>query len=72
MIGIAGALIFQPLVGYLADVTGGDFRAALTTVPVCAGLAALIVLFLPEYRHPDHEPGARGPADGADRGTGRR
>ena len=62
MIGIAGALIFQPLVGYLADVTGGDFHAALTSVPVCAGLAALIILFVPEYRHPEHQPGARGPA----------
>lgn len=61
MIGIAGAMIFQPLVGYLADVSGGDFRMALTVVPLCAGLAALIVLFLPEYRHPDHRPGARRP-----------
>ncbi len=63
MIGIAGALVFQPFVGYLADVSGGDFRLALTTMPVCAGLAALIVLFLPEYRHPDHRPDAR-PPDG--------
>lgn len=62
MVGIAGALIFQPLVGYLADITGGDFHLALTSVPVCAGIAALIVLFLPEYRHPDHRPGARKPA----------
>lgn len=62
MIGIAGALIFQPLVGYLADLTGGDFHAALTAVPVCAGLAALLVLVLAEYRHPEHVPGARTPA----------
>jgi MFS family permease len=61
MIGIAGALIFQPLVGYLADITGGDFRAALTTMPLCAGAAALIILFLPEYRHAEHQPGARTP-----------
>jgi len=61
MIGIAGALIFQPLVGYLADITGGDFHAALTSVPICAGIAALIILFLPEYRHPEHRPGARQP-----------
>ncbi len=61
MVGIAGALIFQPLVGYIADATGGDFHAALTTIPLCAGLAAVIVLFLPEYRHPDHVPGARQP-----------
>jgi sugar phosphate permease len=61
MIGIAGAMIFQPLVGYLADLSGGDFRMALTVVPLCAGLAAVLVLFLPEYRHPDHLPGARRP-----------
>jgi MFS family permease len=65
MIGIAGALIFQPLVGYFADITGGDFHAALTAVPVCAGLAALIVLAVPEYRHPEHMPGARNPAAAA-------
>ncbi|MCT2398569.1 MFS transporter [Novosphingobium mangrovi (ex Huang et al. 2023)] len=54
MIGIAGALIFQPLVGYLADAAGGNFALALGTVPACTALAALIVLFVPEYRHPDH------------------
>ncbi len=59
MIGIAGALVFQPLVGYLADVSGGNFRIALTTVPVCTVLAALLVLPLPEYRHPEHRSGAR-------------
>ncbi len=63
MIGIAGALVFQPLVGYLADITGGDFRAALTTMPVSVGLAALLILALPEYRHPDHRPGARTPQE---------
>lgn len=61
MIGVAGALVFQPLVGFLADETGGNFHAALTTVPVCAALAALLVLTLPEYRHPEHRPGARNP-----------
>ena len=56
MIGIAGALIFQPLVGYIADLTGGDFRLALTTVPACAAIAAVVMVFLPEYRHPQHRP----------------
>ena len=65
MVGIAGALVFQPLVGYLADITGGDFHAALISVPICAGLAALLVLTLPEYRHPEHRPGARNPQDSA-------
>ncbi|MCJ2180502.1 MFS transporter [Novosphingobium album (ex Hu et al. 2023)] len=54
MIGIAGALVFQPLVGFLADATGGNFTLALATMPACVALAALIVLFVPEYRHPDH------------------
>ena len=57
MIGIAGALIFQPLVGYLADAAGGNFALALATVPACTALSALIVLFVPEYRHPDHITG---------------
>jgi len=59
MIGIAGALVFQPLVGWIADRTGGDFGLALSSVPICAAVAALIVLAVPEYRHPDHAPGAR-------------
>lgn len=59
MIGIAGALLFQPLVGHLADLTGGNYRIALALVPASTALAALIVLFLSEYRHPEHRPGAR-------------
>ena len=59
MIGIAGALIFQPLVGFLADRLGGNFGLALATVPACTAAAALIVFFIPEYRHPHHRPGAR-------------
>ncbi|MGA9334744.1 MAG: MFS transporter [Rudaea sp.] len=54
MIGIAGALIFQPLVGCLADLADGNFRLALSVLVVCTGLAALLVVLLPEYRHPDH------------------
>lgn len=59
MIGIAGALIFQPLVGWIADLDGGGFGWALATVPACAALSALVVLAIPECRHPDHAPGAR-------------
>lgn len=58
MIGIAGALIFQPLVGYLADLAGGNFGLALASVPICAVVAAILMTFVPEYRHPDHQPGA--------------
>jgi sugar phosphate permease len=61
MIGMGGAMVFQPLVGRLADASGGDFRVALAVVPLCAALAALLVVFLPEYRHPEHQPGVRRP-----------
>jgi sugar phosphate permease len=61
MIEITGAVIFQPLVGYFADLTRGGLHTALATVPICAGLAALIALMLSEYRHPEHRPGARNP-----------
>jgi len=44
-----------------SSILSGDFHVALTSVPVCAGLAALLVLTLPEYRHPEHRPGARTP-----------
>ncbi len=59
MIGIAGALLFQPLVGFIADRSGGNFGLALATVPACLALAALAVVFLREYRHPDHQPQSR-------------
>jgi len=64
MIGIAGALIFQPLVGYIADRTGGNFRLALTAVPACAALAAIVIALLPEYRHPQHRPRPAQPVPG--------
>ena len=60
-IGTAGAMVFQPLLGYLADRSGGDFRLTLTVAPLCAALAAVPVLFLPEYRHPDHQTRAHQP-----------
>lgn len=61
MVGIGGALVFQPLVGIIADATGGNFRIALSTAPICAFVAAVLVLFVSEYRHPDHQAGARTP-----------
>lgn len=57
MIGIGGALVMQPLVGYLADLSGGAFQLALMVVPLSSALAAVLVLLLPEYRHPDHRIG---------------
>ena len=57
MIGIGGALVMQPLVGWLADLSGGGFQLALMVVPLSSALAAALVLLLPEYRHPDHRIG---------------
>jgi len=51
--------VFQPLIGAIADLNGGNFGLALASIPVCLALAALAVLFLPEYRHPDHRPPLR-------------
>jgi hypothetical protein len=34
-------------------------------VPICVSLAALLVLTLRKYRHPDHRPGTRNPQDSA-------
>ncbi len=56
MVGIAGALIFQPLIGLLVDEAGGRFGPALLTVPGCLVAAALLMLAVEEYRHPDHLP----------------
>lgn len=54
MIGIGGALVMQPLVGWLADASGSGFQVALMIVPLSSAVAAALVLLLPEYRHPDH------------------
>ena len=57
MIGIGGALVMQPLVGWLADMAGGGFQSALLVVPLSSAVAAVLVLLLAEYRHPDHRIG---------------
>lgn len=54
MIGIGGALIFQPLVGLMIDLQGGSFGLAMTTMPACVLAAAVLVLPVREMRHPDH------------------
>jgi MFS family permease len=54
MIGIGGALIFQPLVGTLIDMSGGAFGTALLTIPTCLLASALMALFVAEKRHVDH------------------
>ncbi|MBT9383857.1 MFS transporter [Pseudooceanicola sp. CBS1P-1] len=54
MIGIGGALIFQPLVGLLLDASGGVYGPAMMTIPGCTLLAALMALVLRDKVHPDH------------------
>lgn len=53
MIGIAGALVFQPLVGAILDATG-SYPAAVLVMPAGVLLAALLGLAIREKRHPDH------------------
>ena len=54
MVGIAGAVIFQPLIGFLVERSSGSFGTALLTVPICLLAAALLIPAIREYRHPDH------------------
>ena len=54
MLGIAAAIVFQPLVGGLIDMTGESYRLAMSAIPVCAFAAALLILFVAERRHTDH------------------
>ena len=54
MLGIGGALVFQPLVGGLVDLESGDFTIPFLTIPICLALAAVLALFVSEERHPDH------------------
>jgi hypothetical protein len=42
-------------------VKGGDFCLVLMGVTQCAGLAAVLVLFLPEHHHPQHQLRAHRP-----------
>ncbi|MHA3916673.1 MFS transporter [Halovulum sp. GXIMD14793] len=54
MIGIGGALIFQPLVGTFIDMSGGAFGMALLTIPICLIISAIMAMFVSEQRHEDH------------------
>lgn len=54
MVGIGGALIFQPLVGILIDQSNGNFIFALASMPACLIAATILALFVQETRHPDH------------------
>ncbi|MCB1409114.1 MAG: hypothetical protein KDK22_06065, partial [Rhodobacteraceae bacterium] len=53
MIGIGGALVFQPLVGALLDASGG-YGLPMLTIPGTVLAAALLAMTLTERRHPDH------------------
>lgn len=54
MIGIGGALIFQPLLGGLIDAANGDYTTAMMTIPATGIAAAALTLLIREMRHPDH------------------
>ncbi|WP_339695709.1 MFS transporter [Celeribacter baekdonensis] len=52
MIGIGAALVFQPLVGVLLDLTDNDHALALSVVPLCLVLAAGLTVVLREPDQP--------------------
>jgi MFS family permease len=54
MVGIGGALVFQPLVGDLIDLNNGTYGLALISVPACLCASAIMILFVPQTRHEDH------------------
>ena len=54
MVGIGGALVFQPLLGWLIDLAGGVFGPAMLVIPGAVLAAGLLSLTITEERHPDH------------------
>lgn len=54
MVGIGGALIFQPLVGWLIDLDQGAYGPAMLTIPAAVLASGLLALLVREERHPDH------------------
>lgn len=54
MVGIGGAILFQPLTGALLELFDKDFAKALTIAPIALIGAALLTLMLREERHADH------------------
>ncbi|MCF6316443.1 MAG: MFS transporter [Marinosulfonomonas sp.] len=54
MIGIGGALLFQPLVGNIIDYDNGQFGLAMLTIPASLLAAGMLAMLLKEFRHPDH------------------
>lgn len=65
-IGIGAAMVFQPLVGWLLDLTGGSYAQALSTVPLCLIAAALLGLTLREPVQPHLRSGRKGAAAASD------
>jgi nitrate/nitrite transporter NarK len=55
MIGISGALVFQPLVGYLIDSSQGNFQVAMYTIPGCLIATMLMSMMLKEKRLSEHQ-----------------
>ncbi|MCV3274403.1 MFS transporter [Roseobacter sinensis] len=43
MVGIASAVVFQPLIGELLDLSDGDYRIALSLIPACLVLTSIVM-----------------------------
>ena len=61
MVAIGGAMIFQPVAGYLLEASNNDYRTALIPVFAAPLAAAFLCLFIDEKRHPDHALGDKKP-----------
>lgn len=56
MIGIGGAIVFQPLTGYLLEMFANNYAKALTLLPAALFAALLLGFCLRDECHPDHAP----------------
>ncbi len=54
MIGIGGAIVFQPLTSYLLEIFNDNFTRALTVLPVSLIAAVLLTFLLRDEQHADH------------------
>ena len=65
MVSIGGAMLFQPLAGYLLDLTGGNYHLALIPVFAAPLVAGIMTIFIREYRRPEHRLRPASPGAGA-------
>lgn len=55
MVGIGGALVFQPLIGFMVDYYDGQYHQAMYSIPICLMFAAFMALFISDKLHSDHQ-----------------